>query len=216
MKIIQNWIRAGRNFHAGAAIYKVIGSDKKLKTLFAAGKTIFAERALDKALTQILEAAPGITGPGTARFTPKTEIIPVSTDNVLEAIRQAWLPKYQRMNYLRHELDKYTGNSHEMIALRQPIAFEILQLEKECNAHWKEADEYRKTGQVQQVAPPDEMVVPDDPVAKASAIENCKRNIRRNRHEASKQPDKPGLADRYNRYKDFYFRLTGKQYQENV
>jgi hypothetical protein len=212
MEIIRKWLTSGKNFHVGVAIYKTLGNNDQLKILFAQGKTAFAEQALLKELSLLLTSPPAAVISKTAR----TEVIPESTDSVLKAIRNEWLPKYQRMNYLRHELDKFKGNAPSMVASRKPIATEILTLEKECNNHWEEADEYVRNGKVPTAAPEFDLIVPEDPLERAKSIENAKRNIRRNRQQMTKHPDKPAPALLYDKYRDFYFRLTGNHYQENA
>lgn len=208
MKIINDWIKSGKNYHVGVAIYKTIGKNNSLKELFTKGKTPFSIRTLEKELCSMVQPdkAP------IAIFT--AENIPQTNDQVLESIRNSWMPKYQRMNYLRHQMDKHKGNSADAISMRKDMAFEILQLEQECMDLWNKADQYQKNGTMPVSNVPGEMDVPEDPFEKAKAIENTKRNIRRNRQEMKKNPSNSRLPILYDKYKDFYFRLTGEHYQE--
>jgi hypothetical protein len=91
--------------------------------------------------------------------------MPQSKDPVLQALRNEWQPLYQRMNYLRHELDRVTttaefplyevgndpGNSPEEISKREPIAFEILELEQQCMRIWARRDHYLQQGKLPEV-----------------------------------------------------------------
>lgn len=208
MKIINDWIKSGKNFFVGVAIYKTVGKNDQLKTLFSKGKTDFAVKTLEKELLAIINPVTPL------KAVIPADTIPESNDSILESIRNAWLPKYQRMNYLRHELDKFKGNNAEMVVIRKDLAKEIMLLEKECMDHWDKADQYQKTGKLPVDHDPDEMVVPEDPLERAKAIENTKRNIRRNRQEMQKKPGNTRLPILYDQYKDFYFRLTGDHYQE--
>jgi len=62
--------------------------------------------------------------------TLSVEIMPDSTDNVLMALKNEWMPLYQSMNYKRHQLDRYQNNSAKAIAERKLLAFEVIELEQ--------------------------------------------------------------------------------------
>lgn len=213
MKIIHDWIKRGKNFHVGTAIFAAISKNEELKSLFRKGSNPHSQKILEKELLSFIDKPV----PVIQKSNPEIEEIPISKDLILSTIRNKWLPLYQRMNYLRHELDKYSGNTQEMIAIRKPIAFEILELEQSCQDLWDKADEYTRTGKVPELDEPDEddqFIVPDNPLDKAKAIENAKRNIRRNRKKINEDPKNLTAAMLYRKYKDFFFRLTGEEYKE--
>lgn len=213
MKIIHDWIKRGKNYHVGTAIFNVISKNEDLKSLFRRGANPQSQVILEKELLSFLEKSPV----SIIKTEPVSEEIPDSDDKVLSAIRNKWLPLYQRMNYLRHELDKYSGNEKEMIDIRKPMAFEILELEQSCQDLWDKADEYKKTGKIPDLEPSEEeaqFTVPECPLDKAKAIENAKRNIRRNRKKIDEDAKNVTAAMLYRKYRDFYFRLTGEQYKE--
>ncbi len=213
MKIIHDWIKKGKNYYVGTAIFNAVSKNDELKALFRRGANPQSQKILEKELLSFIDK------PLVAIVQKEVigEVIPESNDKILSAIRNKWLPMYQRMNFLRHELDKYSGNTKEMIDIRKPIAFEILELEQSCQDLWDKADEYKKTGKLPDLDSNDEddqFKVPESPIEKAKAIENAKRNIRRNRKKIEEDPKNLTAALLYEKYRDFYFRLTGEIYKE--
>ena len=140
--------------------------------------------------------------------------MPASDDAVLESIKNKWMPLYQRMNLLRHSLDKYgDDNSDAASAYRLPITNEIIDLEKQCTAIWDERDYYIANGRLPFVAEKT-VEIPEDPIELANLISNLKKNIRRNRKEMKAHPDKPQYAQFYEQYKKQYKEVTGHEYVE--
>lgn len=91
--------------------------------------------------------------------------------------RAQWLPLYQRMNYLRHELDKLqTHTTTRAKERRRCLAFEVLTLEQDVNHFWALAA-YHNTHGTHYQAPA--IVPPADPVALARLINNTRRNLQR-------------------------------------
>lgn len=184
MELIKKWLFGSKNFLVGAILYKQFGQDESLKKLFTGKPDGYMQKRLEEALSALLQQ------PKVIRQQPaksEAEEMPVSADAVLMAIRNEWTPIYQRMNYLRHELDRYEGNSPEEIAIRKPIAFEILELEQQCMKLWARRDHYLKHGQLPEVKEAT-IEIPKDPVELGRLIETLKRNIRRNKQAASTNP----------------------------
>jgi hypothetical protein len=209
MDIINKWLTGRRNYQVGVAIYKTIGADQKLKDLFAKGKTDFSARRLTEVLTELLNkplAAVSIP------ISEETSRMPESNNPVLMAIRDQWLIPYQRMNYLRHQLDSIKGNSPEAIALRKPIVFEILDLEQECMQIWDKRRQYEKTGKLPEVTK-DDFEVPIDPAALARFIEAAKKAIRNNLRKMKNEPGKPIYAQLVEQHKARYKAATGNDYE---
>ena len=211
MKIIKNWLDGKRNYHVGLAIFKTVSKDQQLISLFQKGETIYNKKRLEEELQKLM-GKPAVT------ITPikeqhDTDVMPDSEDAVLQALKNEWMPIYQEMNYMRHELDKYEGNEIAAIAKRKDLAFDILDKEQQCMLIWKRADIYKQTGKL-----PEEKdavwEVPTDPQLLAAAINNCKKNIRRNKLDLRKNPANADAAKRYRDYKAWHIKLTGKEYIE--
>jgi hypothetical protein len=206
MDLINKWLSGKKNFHVGAILYKKFGTDEKLKKLFEGKPDPYTQKRLEEALVTLAQK------PKVVLQSPsKTESdeMPASVDPVLSSIRQQWRPIYQRMNYLRHELDKYEGNSPEVIAKREPIAFEILDLEQQCMVIWKRRRHYEQHGSLPDVKPV-EAPLPDDPVELGKMIETAKRNIRRNKQYAAEYPNNPSYPQRVKNYEAELERILKK------
>lgn len=210
MYIIENWLNGPRNFFVGKAVYKTVGGDKKLIDLLDKGKTPIAEELLLKAMQKLLQA-PAL--PPVPKPMETADDFPKTTDPVLNSIREEWLKPYQDMNYKRHQLDQYKGNSPEMIAKRKPLAFEILELEQQCMRAWKKRDYYLQHGKLPDVADT-KKELPTDPVELGKYISNLAKNIRRNKLLMKQHPDKPVYTQKYEQYKQEYIDATGTAYQE--
>ena len=185
MNLLNKWLAGKRNYHVGTVLYNFFGTDKKLKQLFAGHPDAYRIKRLEQEITALVKL------PATVLLHRKpnedTDVMPATADPVLEALRNEWSPLYQRMQYLRHELDRFTGNTAEVIAQRKPIAFEILELEQQCMKIWTKRDHYLQHGNLPEVKA-DDIEIPDDPVLLAKLIDTTKRNIRRNKKLAADNP----------------------------
>lgn len=189
MELIKNWLSGKRNYFVGAILYKQFGTDQEKKKLFEGKPTLHLQQVLEQSLSELLEKPKVVLQPTPVK--KETEEMPASADAVLEALRAEWLPLYQRMNYLRHELDKWEGNSTEAIKARGPLAFEILNLEQQCMRIWERREYYLKNGTLPEVKPQKTTEIPQDPVELGKKLETLKRNIRRNKAKAKQHPDNP-------------------------
>lgn len=207
MELIRRWLSGKQNFIVGSVLYKQYGHDEKLKRLFASKPDEYSRKRLVEALTDILEKPPG--KPARSKHVEGDEM-PESKDPALQTFRNEWLPLYQRMNYLRHQLDKYEGNSKESIAKREPIAFEVLELEQQCMAVWKRREYYQEKGTLPQIKE-EEITIPEDPVELGLLIQSTKRNIRRNKQYARENPDEPIYPIRVKYYQQLMDRILKKE-----
>jgi hypothetical protein len=210
MYVIEKWLNGPRNFYVGKAIYLTVGNDKRLIDVLHKGKTPIAEELLLTALQNLLSKPTPVK---TSKATFETAEMPVDADPVLQSIQQEWKKPYQQMNYKRHQLDQYKGNTPEMIAIRKPLVFEILELEQQCMKMWKKRDHYLEHGKLPDVSER-KVELPTDPVELGKLIESIKKNIRRNRKLIHQHPDKPVYAQKYQEYKQQYESVTGKAYEE--
>lgn len=185
MELIKKWLSGKRNYLVGAVLYKQLGTDEKLKKLFEGKATEHLQQLLEDSLSALLEKPKVVLQPAAKKS--DADEMPKSADPVLEALRQEWLVPYQKMNYLRHELDRYPDNTDEQIAKRKPICAEILELEQQCMQVWARRDHYLKEGKLPEVKN-NELVLPEDPIALGKLIESLKRNVRRNKQLAEKHP----------------------------
>ncbi|OLY92284.1 hypothetical protein SAMN05444008_11550 [Cnuella takakiae] len=195
-----------RNFYVGAALYKQFGSDTSLLKLLSGKPTPHLQSMLEGALAALLEQ-PKIVLQDKQVTKPEAEEMPQSNDAVLEAMRKEWQPLYQRMNYLRHQLDKQEGNGPEATETRKDLAFEILSLEQECMRVWERRDYYQKHGSLPEVQQR-EVPVPTDPLELGRMVETLKRNIRRNKAQAQKHPDNPTYPALARQYQEQLEKIT--------
>src|SRR5690242_1108235 len=139
--IIKTWLGGTQNFIAGRSIYKKLGDDDRLKRIFEKGESAVSKKLLIEALTKLLDEPTQPTKPFTPAIDTVADTMPESTDAILQALRNEWMPLYSRMNYLRGQLDAF-GDSNEMqhISARQAIAFEVLSIEQECMRIWAKRD----------------------------------------------------------------------------
>jgi hypothetical protein len=210
MFAVENWLNGQRNFYVGKSIYKTLGSDQQLKELLEKGKTPIAEQLLLKAMQKLMDKPAAVA---TSPKTKEIEVMPDDADPVLHGIHLEWKKPYQEMNYKRHELDRYKGNTIENISKRKELAFEILELEQVCMKIWEKRDYYKKNGKLPDVS---EKVIelPDNKIELATLIDSIKKNIRRNRLLMKSRPGNPTYAAKYDKYKLEFKKITGVEYDE--
>lgn len=225
--LISKWLKSKNNFFVGSVLYEKFGTDDKLKSLFSDCTT--PDDYLKKRLEQeLIDLSKKTDLPLISLSKPVQSLatgdMPVSDDAVLKALRNEWLPLYQKMNYLRHELDRVASeefplynadvdqpdNSPMAIAKRKPIAFEILELEQQCMLIWHKRDHYIKSGQLPE-AKEKKTELPADPVELGKLIETLKRNVRRNKQKMDQHPDKVVYALKYQQYKAQLDEILEKQ-----
>jgi hypothetical protein len=216
MQILLNWLAGDRNFSVGATIYQAFGTNQPFKDLLNMGETPFARELLSEELEKMYkdgvpdEEPPSLMG----EQDTDTAVMPPSDNEILQALTNEWQPFYQRMNFLRHELDKFgNSNSAEAIEWRQPRAREIKVLEKQCIAIWKKRDYFLKHNKLPFV-PEIKKERPVDPVKLATLISNTKNYIRRYRLKMEQEPGEPKYAQLYLKYKNEHKDLTGEEYEE--
>lgn len=175
MLLIDRWLTGNQNFIIGRNLYDTYGANNALKNLFAKGETSHAAKLLIESLQAINQsgARQKITSDTTSLLA-----MPKGSDNMLQAIEEAWKPKYNRMIYLRHKLDEFgTDNSTETRAKCFDICKEVLLLEKEVNALWQQRDYYQEHGRLPIVKKAYDL--PTTALGLGRFIETCKRQIRR-------------------------------------
>jgi len=220
MQKVKEWLDGSRNFIIGRAIYKALGRDPRIIKLIEKGCTDFALQELVNAMELLLAPASEIPEnlPAAAHSVHANNVhvsyMADSTNHVLQAIKNEWLPIYKKMCYLQGQLDKYgKSNSVKAVEYREPIADQILELEQKCIKIWKKREYFLEHGRLPQdkknTAP-----IPTDPVELATLLSRTKRNIRTNRQQMALHPDKSQFAKKYLDYKLQYQQITGKQYQE--
>jgi hypothetical protein len=186
MNLLTKWLSGKRNYHVGVVLYDHFGTDKKLKQLFSSNPDAYRIKRLEQAIAELAKL------PSTVLVHRKpneqTDEMPATGDPVLEALRNEWSPLYQRMQYLRHELDRIPGNTEEAMAQRKPIAYEILDLEQQCMKAWTRRDHYLQHGNLPEVSDK-EFKIPTSPTELAKFIDTTKRNLRRNIKLAKDHPD---------------------------
>jgi len=209
--LLSKWLAGRNNFFVGSVLYKVFGNDEKLKTLFSSclQPDDYLKHRLEHELQKLtdkqdalLPSPPKVERGWGVRF-------PESSDPVLSALRNEWLPLYQRMNYLRYELDRYEENTNEQIVIRKPMAFEILELEQKCMLIWAKRDHYVQHGQLPEVKQK-KIDIPSDPILLGKMIETLKKNIRRNKSLMTKHPDNVVYPLKFKNYTQELEKLLSK------
>lgn len=187
MELISKWLAGKRNYHIGVVLYNQFGKDAKLKKYFAGHPDPVKQKKMETELQLLSQMPKAILQLPVVNT--DIDVMPESIDAVLSALRNEWHPLYQRMNYLRHELDRYEGNTPGVVAKRKTIAFEVLALEQQCMKVWTRRDHYLEHGQLPEVKPINDPI-PEDPVELGTMIETLKKNIRRNKKLMRENPDK--------------------------
>lgn len=208
MRLINNWLNGKRNFHVGVCIYKAFLKEDALLQLCNKGYTPFAHEQLTKALQQLKPV-------DRRQSSADRENMPEGKDAISAGIHAEWKTLYMRMNYLRHELDKYQGNYKEMIDARYPIAKEIIALEKELQQLWQKRDYYVINGKLPDAKPEEEIEIPTDPVKLTNFVNACIKGVQRNTQSMKKTPAKASTyAAIIEKHKRRYFLATGKNYDD--
>jgi len=143
MNSIRDWLNSSRDYNMGAALYKVYGDDDDLKDVFAQGPSEYRKQRLLDAMKKLKDNAPEhIPIAPAPKKTARQEVLPENKVQPNEdPYREEWMPLYQRMNFLRHQL-------HEVktVQERGMMAHEILDLEQDCKRWWYKRDYYLKYG----------------------------------------------------------------------
>lgn len=205
---IYNWLLGTQNFIVGRALFKVLSNDNHIKERLLEGENLETTKLLKESMKIMLEKSSKNFDASIANHNHDLQ------DCILDALKQEWFPLFSKMNYLRGQLDQYSiSNDHKAIAAREPIAFEILDLEDQCEAIWAKRDYYLKHGTLPEVDEK-EFEIPTDPKELAKLLQSIPRNIRRNRLKMQQPGAKALYAQLYVRYKDLYKQITGNEYVE--
>ena len=156
MQSIKDWLNTGRNYELGIALYNAHGDNEGLKEMFAQGHSTFRAERLEKELRKINNLAREIDIPvveeterGIVIVTEKVETVtvPISkhdlgenqVDPKKDPYRDLWMPFYQQMNLLRHNLPLIDD-----VAERGKMCHEVLRLERICMSYWRRAKYFVK------------------------------------------------------------------------
>lgn len=210
--ILTNWLNGSQNFIVGRAFYKYIGKDERVKELLKKGESPASKNILVDAITDIFKLPSLIP----QQKHTATDEMPGGQDIVLTALKEEWMPLYQKMNYLRTSLDKYSdSNSEDAIEYRSPIAFEILDIEKQVMFIWHKRDYYLQHGKLP-ATQTKEKEIPTDPFELGRYVENIKKNIRKNRQKMQRPGADAKYAELYQKYLGDFREVTGKDYEEKT
>jgi hypothetical protein len=204
MTLIDKWLEGKRNFHVGVVLYTQFGKDDKLKKYFGGVPDDLKIERLTSELKKLAEKPKIVLAPVVNK---ESEDMPLSKDPVLRALRNEWLGIFQRMQYLRHELDRYHGNDPVTKSQRHTIAKEILEIEQTCMMIWAKRDEYIKNG----TATDEQEDLPTNPIELAKLIEATKKNIRRNKQLSEKNPDNAAYPQKVMKYQQQLERILNAQ-----
>ncbi len=185
---IQAWLDSSQHYLVGRALYNTYGNDQELKDLFAKGQSKWAAERLAEALQELA------TGTAPKVLNDEYHEMPEAEDPILKSLQLQWKPLYASMKYKTYELDKYPGDDAASIAIRRKLAFEILDLERQCMAIWSQRDYFIEHGEL-----PEPKKIksdrPTDPIKLALYIQAIKKRIRRNKANHKLHPDKVLYAD---------------------
>lgn len=199
MNLISKWLSGKRNFHVGVVLFKNYSKNEKLKKYFEGAADQIKQEKLQRELASLNEKPFMIVS--APALNKDQDEMPKATDPVMEAMRVEWLIPYQKMNQLRHELDRHQGDLPQVIATRSALAKEILELEQQCMVIWRRRDHYLETGKLPEVKDSMEKI-PTDPFELAKLIQALEKNIRRNKSLAAKHPESSAYALRAKKYQE--------------
>ena len=209
MQVIKNWLAGNMNYIAGRCIYSVYGSDDALKKIFSLFETDIRRREMVKAIQRIITNNTGALP--LAEPAAKETDMPESSNPVLQALRNEWLPLYQDMNYKRHQLDKWGDvNTGPVKRMRYDLAVEVLGIEQQCMVIWARRDYYIKHGKLPEVKEK-KLQLPTDPVELGKLIEGTKKNVRRNKLLMKQNPGNASFVQRHADYTLLLQKLTGQK-----
>lgn len=204
MQMIKDWLLSKRSYTYGCILYNRFGNNEELKQLFSKGPTPFTTNKLASAMQEIITGDP----PKKAKIS-RGEMPPVENDKVLKALRDQWMPSYTKMNYKRHELDKYLFlTSQTAMHKRAKLAMEILKLEKECMRIWAKRDHYIEFGKLPDQSEKPEPVV--DPMRMALRYKNVQGYIRRYKYLLRRGPANAENVALLKRYEEEFAELKSK------
>ena len=141
------WIRNGKNYDEGAALYQRIGTSDYLKKLFATGRTTITARKLETELLKLKETAPK---PKPKRATTSTRTKPQlvkKKPKYIIDLEKKWKQHYKEGNDLRYFFkDRLKNNELQPSRESREIALKILDKRDVFTTCWAKIDEYNATG----------------------------------------------------------------------
>lgn len=194
MLLIDKWLQGNRNFIIGRNLYQLYGTNNALKNLLDKGETPYHQQLLVNALQEINSSGIKPVEKPIEVALKVAKVMQHDENPVLQSIHQEWTKLYNEMKFYQHQLDVYgSDNSQSTREKCKPICKKVLDLEYEINELWNKRDYYKEHGKLPEVKEV-EFVIPTDPLEIARAINTLERNIRRNKAELKKHPDKPQYA----------------------
>jgi hypothetical protein len=193
--LVKNWFKNGKSWRGGIILLQQMGYDPSVVAQIKAARNNYSMELLHKAMSDLLASG---TKPELKREASITlDAMPDDKDQVLQAIKNEWLPKYTQMNILRHRLDPLLDDDGENADIKRgQIALEILELEQQCMAIWAKRDYYLAHGKLPDANGDEEEEAPVvDPFEAAKRIENLKIYKRRYRLKVEKDPTDSKAAE---------------------
>lgn len=150
--IIHQWLIGKRGWVAGVALYKLYGSDARLKSALLQGESPFRKQLLANAMSEMVaDYEEDTTGAEIApvQKEPEHQAVIVGDKQMEEfavsekedPYRSEWLPPYIEMNNLCARLRDMPTKEE-----RGKAAHKILRLEQICISIWERRDYYSRTG----------------------------------------------------------------------
>lgn len=205
MKVIEEWLNSKhQNYTIGCSYYKTFGNDENLKRYFCNGFDTNKKARLIEALKELCNKTH-------IKKHTRTEVeqMPEGSDSISKAIHKEWLEPYTKMNYIRHSIDELgTNNDEQTKTKRFVLVEEILRLEDECENIWKKRDGFEEN-KVLPTKKTKTIVIPTTPLELGLFIENCAKQIRKNKPMASTDSNKAFLLDKWLK---LYKQASGKDY----
>lgn len=153
---IQQWITAGRHWHAGIALFVKHSNNQNLKNYFTKCEPTNANQdSLLYELKKIEQAFIPDASTGNVVTQPAAPSN-FNSDAEIEKINSEWKPKFKELAGLRQRL-MYYGKDEE----RRKAAFRILDLFDECKGLWRKRDYIIKHGSFPEI-PEQTKALPDD------------------------------------------------------
>lgn len=153
MQSIREWLCSNKNYDVGVTLYQIYGEVDALKDMFAQGYSAYRQQRLELVLREIVSSAKVsevefvvadadepvvvVLEEPKSKFEPPEEQVKKDDD----PYHDKWMPLYAKMKFLQHNLHNATSDEE-----RGGMAFEILELERQCMVWWGYRDEYLRTG----------------------------------------------------------------------
>jgi len=214
MQEISEWFTNGCDYDSGVALYRRIGTDPALISLFEEDYTEFKQGVLEKALSELLESSNAEVDPGpdfvaseSKKFDLPAQVKrvhewPNERDEYLQSLYEEWRPIFRKLKHFQHTIYEVALRSAEEAG---KMAHQIMDLDVQCESIYQRRDSYIKNGIVEPSTPGTTVV---DPIKWPLMLQNAERYVRRYKRLVEKNPTDRKKIDLLRKYEQevIYYR----------